>query len=100
MATEHDKPAERDIHHFRVIGTMTSGAVMASGILLILLLLVGVGNLWATYAVNKNSRNNICAAFESVVHAPSATIGSQTYKAQEKTWQNWLSFSNRLGCPK
>lgn len=72
-------------------------------IALVVVFLLIAGGIAANFGLGiyraNQSRNDLCAAFETVIKPPSAPRGSALYARQEQTWHNWLSFSHRLGCP-
>jgi hypothetical protein len=81
---------------------VSNNARLAIALVAVFLLIGGgiVVNFWLGVYRADQSRNDLCAAFETVVKPPSAPRGSALYIRQEQSWQNWLAFSRRLGCPR
>jgi hypothetical protein len=84
-------------------GRLVSTNIRLALALIAVFLIIGGGIVGAfglsVYEANR-SRDNLCAAFETVVKPPSAPRGSPQYARQEQSWQGWLTFSRRLGCPR
>lgn len=66
--------------------------------LLVLLVLVGAGNLWATYAVSQQSVQRVCNGFSFFITKPVPPINTPLKQRQEQQWRRLQVFKDHVGC--
>lgn len=77
---------------------VSARARLAAFGLLLLLVLVGAGNLWATYAVSQQSVQRVCNGFSFFITRPVPPFSTPLKQRQEQQWQRLQVFKRHVGC--
>jgi hypothetical protein len=82
----------------RLSAPITPGAKRAFLTLTVITLMLTSANLIFTARAVQGSKEDLCRAFASIVHKPSAPAGTALRLREDQSWAGWLKFRRTYGC--